>query len=64
MFSINKPKQRYVLSEIIKEQMKYQNKSKPLMAKDLLNIPYIDNSKIEKRGDNITLKYKRVSNYN
>ena len=24
----------------------------------------IDNSKIEKRGDNITLKYKRVSNYN
>ena len=47
MFSISKPKQRYVLSEIIKEQIKYQDKSKPLMAKDILNIPYIDNSKIE-----------------
>jgi hypothetical protein len=47
MFSITKPKQTYVLSEIINEQIKYQRKSKPLMAKDILNIPHIDNSKIE-----------------
>ena len=47
MFSITKPKQRYVLSEIINEQNKYQNNSSPLMAKDILNIPHIDNSKIE-----------------
>ena len=57
MFSINKPKQRYVLSEIIKEQMKYQNKSKPLMAKDLLNIPYIDNSKIELNKKYVLIGY-------
>lgn len=47
MFSINKPKQTYVLSEIINEQKKYQKKSSPLMAKDILNIPHIDNSKTE-----------------
>ena len=47
MFSITKPKQRYVLSEIINEQNKYQNNSSPLMAKDILNIPHIDNSKIK-----------------
>ena len=47
MFSINKPKQTYVLSEIINEQKKYQNNSSPLMAKDILNIPHIDNNKTE-----------------
>ena len=47
MFSISKPKPTYVLSEIIKEQKKYQNNSTPLMAKDILNIGHIDNSKSE-----------------
>ena len=47
MFSINKPNQTYVLSQIIKEQIKYQNISIPLRGKDILNISHIDNSKIE-----------------
>ena len=53
MFSITKAKPTYVLSEIIKEQIKYQNNSSPLMAKDILNIPHIDNSKIELNKNNI-----------
>lgn len=44
MHSNNKRKQTYVLSEIIKEQQKYQNNPTPLMIKDILNISHIDNS--------------------
>lgn len=47
MYSDNKRKQTYVLSEIIKEQQKYKNNPTPLMIKDILNISHIDNSKIE-----------------
>ena len=43
MFSITKPSDTYVLSEIIKEQKKYEKNSTPPMAKDILNISYIDN---------------------
>ena len=47
MFSITKPRETYVLSEIIKEQEKYKNSSTPPMAKDILNISHIDNIKIK-----------------
>jgi hypothetical protein len=47
MYSNNKPKQTYVLSEIIKEQQKYKNNPTPRMVKDILNISHIDNMKIE-----------------
>ena len=44
MYSNKKLKQTYVLSEIIKEQQKYQNNPTPPMIKDILNISFIDNS--------------------
>ena len=44
MYSNNKRKQTYVLSEIIKEQQKYKNNPTPPMIKDILNISHIDNS--------------------
>ena len=43
MYSKTNRKQTYVLSEIIKEQQKYQNNPTPPMIKDILNISHIDN---------------------
>tara|TARA_B100000035_G_scaffold309021_1_gene314622 strand:+ start:70 stop:270 length:201 start_codon:yes stop_codon:yes gene_type:complete len=62
MFSITKPSDTYVLSEIIKEQEKNKNNSRPPMAKDILNIPYIDNDnddeKPNKSNPHILINYK------
>ena len=57
MFSITKPRDTYVLSEIIKEQEKNKNKSTPPMAKDILNIPYIDNDNDDEKTKQIKSTY-------